>query len=379
MTARKGLALVVFIVLAFVLWHQTSAPSDLAAFGSARAGLRALKGHSKSSAAAADATAATVEASPSPTAAPRRPKKQIPLGDMARKPLRQRLSYFFPYEREAKFPAYVWQTWRVTPGSGDFREEFRPLEASWTEMHPGFVHEVLTDDIALNVLRHLYSGLPDVIHAYEALPKPVMKADFFRYLILLARGGIYSDIDTQALQSAIDWVPNNIPRSSYGLVIGIEADPDRDDWAEWYSRRIQFCQWTIQAKPGHPVLVEIVAKIVEKTLAMQKEGTLTSAMVNSIVEFTGPAIWTDVIFDYFNDERFFDTESAETNITWSQFTGMTESKRVGDVVVLPITGFSPGIATMGAGGDDDPMAMVKHYFDGSWKPENERHIGEQQD
>ena len=36
------------------------------------------------------------------------------------------------------------------------------------------------------------------------------------------------------------------------------------------------------------------------------------------------------------------------------------------MVVLPITAFSPGIETMGAGDDDDPMAMVKHYFDGEF-------------
>jgi hypothetical protein len=34
------------------------------------------------------------------------------------------------------------------------------------------------------------------------------------------------------------------------------------------------------------------------------------------------------------------------------------------VVVLPITSFSPGIETMGAGKDDDPMAFVKHHFEG---------------
>ncbi len=59
----------------------------------------------------------------------------------------------------------------------------------------------------------------------EALPQPVLKADFFRYLILLARGGIYSDIDTTALKSAVEWVPSEVPRSTYGLVVGIEADP----------------------------------------------------------------------------------------------------------------------------------------------------------
>ncbi|KAG9999199.1 hypothetical protein KCU78_g16035, partial [Aureobasidium melanogenum] len=68
--------------------------------------------------------------------------------------------------------------------------------------------------------------------------------------------------------------------------------------------------------------------------------------------------------------------TSKGNITWEHFTGITQAKKVGDVVVLPITSFSPGVGQMGAGDDDDPMAFVKHNFEGSWKPENERHIGE---
>lgn len=269
------------------------------------------------------------------------------------------------------------------------------MEASWSEMHPGFVHQVITDDIALHLLRHLYSAVPDVIDAYESLPQAVLKADFFRYLILLARGGVYSDIDTFVIRSAVDWVPPDVPRSTYGLVIGIEADPDREDWAEWYSRRIQFCQWTIQAKAGHPVLRETVAAITEKTLEMKRAGTLTTWSSNGVIEFTGPAVWTDTIMKFFNDPAYFDIKPSAENITWKQFTGITQAKKVGDVVVLPITCFSPGIKTMNAGDDDDPMAFVKHYFEGmldkhsrkpnkltqftgTWKPESERHIGEEQ-
>ena len=291
-------------------------------------------------------------------------RPQIPLEDLRLKPLRQQLSYQFPYDPEAKFPAYVWQTWKSTPSESGFEEQYRPAEASWTEHHPGFVHEVITDSVAAHLIRHLYASVPDVYEAYQALPVPVLKADFFRYLILLARGGIYSDIDTLALKPATEWVPVEVPRSSYGLVIGIEADPDREDWHVWYSRRIQFCQWTIQSKPGHPILREIVAAITEDTLQRKKAGNLTKNSIKSIVEFTGPAIWTDKIFEFFNNPDYFDMSTSKGNITWEQFTGITQAKKVGDVVVLPITSFSPGVQQMCAGEDDDPMAFVKHNFEG---------------
>ncbi|KAK5123825.1 hypothetical protein LTR85_002461 [Meristemomyces frigidus] len=305
----------------------------------------------------------------------KKPISQIPLDNLKALPLRKQLSYAFPYDAEGKFPAYVWQTWKYTPASGEFNEAFRPAEASWTELHPSFVHEVITDSVAGHLIKHFFASVPEVVEAYNALPEPVLKADFFRYLILLARGGIYSDIDTTALKSAVEWVPAEVPRSSYGLVVGIEADPDRPDWHDWYSRRIQFCQWTIQSKPGHPVLVDVVASIVEETLRRKAVGELDKKHMKSVVEFTGPAVWTDAIFKFFNNAEYFDMSTSKGNITWQQFTGIKQAKKVGDVVVLPITSFSPGVGQMGAGEEDDPMAFVKHAFEGTWKPENERHIG----
>lgn len=280
--------------------------------------------------------------------------------------LRERLRYHFPYDLDGKFPAYIWQTWKYDPSSMWFIDDLRSPEASWTELHPGFVHQVITDETQIHLIRYYFASVPEVAEAFDALPLAVLKADFFRYLVLLARGGIYSDIDTTALLPASDWLPENSDQSTVGLVIGIEADPDRDDWHAWYSRRIQFCQWTIQAKAGHPVLRDIVAYITEETLRMKKAKRLSKGkMDKTIVEFTGPAAWTDAVFRYFNDPEYFNIEPGSSRkINYKDFTGQTEHKKVGDVVVLPITSFSPGVGQMGSNDIDDPMAFVQHDFGG---------------
>ncbi|KAF1838215.1 initiation-specific alpha-1,6-mannosyltransferase [Decorospora gaudefroyi] len=325
--------------------------------------------------AAQQAADKTDKAFNTPDAPPKKPKTQIPMDELRKRPLTEQLEYQFPYDVDTKTPAYIWQTWKYTPNQGQFDEMFREPEASWSIHHPSFVHEVITDNVATHLIKHLYASVPEIIDAYNTLPLPVLKADFFRYLILLARGGIYSDIDTTALKPASEWIPSDVPPTTYGMVIGIEADPDRLDWADWYSRRIQFCQWTIQSKPGHPVLVQVVANITRETLKRKQSGKLTTD-TKSIIEFTGPAVWTDTIFAYFNNPDYFDMSTSKGNITWENFTNMKAPKKVGDVIVLPITSFSPGVETMGAGKDDDPMAFVKHKFEGTWKPESERHIGE---
>ncbi|KAI9172354.1 Acyl-CoA ligase SID4 [Paramyrothecium foliicola] len=328
---------------------------------------------SNGDAAAAGTSALGHELNEKPAA--HRPVAQKPLMDMSHMSTYDKLAYAYPYDLETKFPAFIWQTWKKTPADKNF--EFRDQESSWSGQHPGFIHEVITDDVAVSLLRLLYATVPEVLEAYNALPLPVLKADFFRYLILFARGGIYSDIDTYAIKSALEWIPEDIPRETVGLVIGIEADPDRPDWAEWYSRRIQFCQWTIQSKPGHPVLRDVITRITNETLSLKRAGKVSHISDKGVVDLTGPAVWTDTIMDYFNDGRFFKLEESGSKIDYHNFTGMQNRRRVGDVVVLPITSFSPGVGQMGAGEPDDPMAFVKHDFEGSWKPESERHIGEQ--
>ncbi|OLL24808.1 Initiation-specific alpha-1,6-mannosyltransferase [Neolecta irregularis DAH-3] len=275
--------------------------------------------------------------------------------------LRENLEYQFPYDISGMFPTYIWQTWKFSPNQDEFDERLREPEASWTGMHPGFIHEVIDDKMAAALTRHLFSSTPEVIEAYNALPLPILKADFFRYLILLARGGIYSDIDTAALKPAKEWIPSTVSPDTVGMVIGIESDPDLDDWEKYYVRRIQFCQWTIRAKPGHPILREVVARISEEVLSRKSLGTLLD--VNDVLELTGPGVWTDSVYWWLNQI------SNGQKVSWENFTAMRDRKHIGDILVLPITGFSPGVRTMGAEDDDHPMAMVKHYFEGSWREE----------
>jgi len=354
---RIAVAAVVVVVLFFLL-----RPSSSPAAGPPSIGAQAGSAES--------ADAGILRSYPPASSPHRRPQSQQTVQDVSTKPLQERLRYHFPYDIESKFPAYIWQTWKTGPGSSEFDEKLRRLEASWTEKHPGFVHEVITDDAALHLINYLYASVPEVAEAYAALPLPVLKADFFRYLILLARGGIYSDIDTTALKSAADWLPDKLDKSTVGLVVGIEADPDRPDWRDWYARRIQFCQWTIQSKPGHPVLRDVVTTITEDTLQMKKRGELQKGKLppKSIMEYTGPGVWTDAVFSYFNNKEYFDFSSRGSNISYSDFFAITEHKKVGDVVVLPITSFSPGVGQMGAENPDHPMAFVKHDFDGKRCP-----------
>lgn len=299
--------------------------------------------------------------------------------------IRQQLSYQFPYDVERPFEKNIWQTWKVGLDSNKFPPSYRRFLTSWSEINSGYNHYVLPDDECHELIDQLYSTVPDVARAYRIMPKSILKADFFRYLILYARGGVYSDIDTTGIKPVDTWLSNNATiygkPNIVGLVVGIEADPDRPDWADWYARRIQFCQWTIQAKSGHPMLRELVAKITEITLQREKKNQLNKVLGKDlggdIMNWTGPGIWTDSVFEYMNnisqDPQSYNTKKYEDIITWKLFTGMEVPIAVEDVLVLPITSFSPDVGQMGAKSTHDPWCYGKHMFLGSWKDDKPKH------
>lgn len=68
------------------------------------------------------------------------PVSAAPKASQVPRTLRELLASEFPYDPSTVFPGFIWQTWKSTPSEADF--EFRGPEATWTERHPGFIHEV---------------------------------------------------------------------------------------------------------------------------------------------------------------------------------------------------------------------------------------------
>jgi alpha 1,6-mannosyltransferase len=294
--------------------------------------------------------------------------------------LRRNLTLLIPYHNHLipKIPELIWQTWKYKTTDRHFIWEMHRAYDSWSRQHPTHNHTTLDNQQADEMIQSLFqSSIPDIYEAYTLMPLDVHRADFFRYLILFAKGGTYSDIDTEVLKPVWEWMPEQGTKMEHqvGLVVGIEADPDRDDWADWYARRVQLCQWTIRSKPGHPILADVIAKITQDTLQMKRENRLTPITMNrTTMEYTGPGIWTDSVFDYLSDPNYItakhrlDARPLQNAgaISHLDFTGLKDRKLVADVLMLPITSFSPGQGHMGSGAFDDSLAFVKHRFLGEF-------------
>lgn len=110
--------------------------------------------------------------------------------------------------------------------------------SSWHQMNPGWRMSLIDDNACNEFVQREYGG--EIWDTFQSVPIGVMKADFWRVLVVYKYGGIYADTDTTCLQQIETWVGSND-----GLVLGLENED-------------HFNNWTIGAVPGHPVLKAVI-------------------------------------------------------------------------------------------------------------------------
>ncbi len=110
----------------------------------------------------------------------------------------------------------------------------------------------------------------DVFEQYNKLAIGAAKADFFRYAILLKKGGIYVDIDSKITGRLDDWISVNDK-----AIITEEGNPNL------------YVQWALVFDKEHPFL--------KKTLDIVLENIRTNAFPNDVHKMTGPSAYTQAI------------------------------------------------------------------------------------
>lgn len=307
----------------------------------------------------------------------------------------------------------------------------------WTQM--GFEPKFL-DDAGAEEWVQSHWGNTSVKHMWDAMPRFILKADLMRYLLMLEEGGTWSDMDTVPLMHRTNWTKDAVPLASvlpedsgiFGrahtaerapaaatspepvrAVIGIENDPSgNSDPRNFFERLrllpmrrhrpLQFVQWTLHAAPNHPIMLDVVRRILqatevyraheiesereahsdgwgwgEKSAEDKKEQTrLREAhVINpwdgtsmtwkwqagnwrwgwdtlSVEEWTGPAVFTDSVVSYLY---------ASAGVRPEDLAGLKQPVQIRDVVIVPSTGFNPGSHRI------EGVSRLVHLFRGSWK------------
>jgi mannosyltransferase OCH1-like enzyme len=189
---------------------------------------------------------------------------------------------------------------------------------------------------------------PEIIHAYEIMPMAILKADYFRYISVYTLGGVYSDLDTECLRPIETWADNY---KNVSFIVGIEAEGPVEKLTT--ARPLQLCQWTFAGIPKHPILKRMIDNIEKQTKKFLNKPLSISLVMN----WTGPGLWTDTIFDYLNETY---------HVEWPTLLKLKYGRLIGDVYIVPVTGFQPSYY-LGEKGRYDREARVWHSFEGTWK------------
>ncbi|WRT67852.1 uncharacterized protein IL334_004826 [Kwoniella shivajii] len=218
----------------------------------------------------------------------------------------------------------------------------------------------------------------------------VVRSDLFRYLVLLLNGGVYTDTDTACVRPISEWGKNAIKHNSINpliealpqlislsnqnhlynidspieddspsLIVALEIDSPASgsDWrSETFVRGIQIVQWTIAAKKGHPVFLDVIGHALDKVQELREveEKGWENDDLQDILEWSGPGAFTDAVFRYLLVRYGFHP---------NQVSGLNRPLRVGDVLIMPEQSFRAD-ASEGYQGDDK---VVWHGFFGRWK------------
>lgn len=98
-----------------------------------------------------------------------------------------------PRPDDATIPRTIAQYWNTK----DLPPDVAALTRTWAEMNPGYVHTVHDDESALALIREEF-GAP-LADRFARIRVPAQRADVFRTVLLLSRGGFYADADDRCL------------------------------------------------------------------------------------------------------------------------------------------------------------------------------------
>ncbi|PLB52767.1 hypothetical protein P170DRAFT_349180 [Aspergillus steynii IBT 23096] len=256
-----------------------------------------------------------------------------------------------------RIPDKVWHSAK----DENVSEQQRGWINSWTKTNPSCRQELLTDRSGEEFVRiHFQETRPDIVEVYQAIPIPILRADLLRYLIVLAEGGYWSDLDVTSKKPNSHWVPSEYKTRNIDMVVGLEFDfAYRGPGTEVAS---QFCNWVFAAQPSSRNLQIIVDSVISKLKEVaQANGVAVSGikleMLKDVVNVTGPKIMTIAILESLG-------QLLGRTVDDRDFSGIKHPKLIGDVLIMPAVSFA---ASQNGYPTDQGYALVTHHYEGSWK------------
>ncbi|KAF9782550.1 hypothetical protein IL306_011662 [Fusarium sp. DS 682] len=248
---------------------------------------------------------------------------------------------------------------------------------SWTEANPEWRWEVLTHATALGYVESHFGphalNRPDIVEFFKKIESRIIKADLLRYLVMYVEGGLYADIDVEALKPIREFIPDGFDEGDIDVVIGVETDePDFKDHPILGGLSRSFVQWTFLCKPKLPIMMRIVESLMTNIQQLVKEQGVPLFEVKldfyQIIGNSGPGLFTSLIMQHMQE-----ISNQKEPITWDTFHHLDQPKLASRVLVLPVKAFAACQTHSRSGKTYKiPEALIKHHYGASnwtdWHP-----------
>lgn len=106
-------------------------------------------------------------------------------------------------------PRIIHQSWKVE----QVPDRWQAFQQSWRTHHPDYEYRFWTDDANRAFIAQTF---PELLRIYDGYRHPISRADLARYLVVCHYGGIYADLDCEALKPLDDLI------AGHQLIFGLE-------------------------------------------------------------------------------------------------------------------------------------------------------------
>jgi hypothetical protein len=176
-------------------------------------------------------------------------------------------------------PLDIYQTWKTTALPPKMKACVEDLKAK----NPEFRHHLYDDTMCRAFIQNNFPT--DVLDAFDTLIPGAFKADLWRYCILYKRGGIYLDIKFNCVRGfrlinltdkeyfVLD--RTRLQNKNVAQELKMINDPDyykkiEADCDSWKDRKVGIYNAVMVCKPGNPVLLRCINKIVRNVKKRDK-------------------------------------------------------------------------------------------------------------
>lgn len=162
------------------------------------------------------------------------------------------------------------------------------------EMHPKWEFVFFSDGDSREFVKREFvkRELPSYLELYDWYPRPVLKADLFRLLVVYRQGGFYLDTDF-LLKKKLDPLCREKAVFAYEHVIDEKNYNLRyPTWLRAGEEKLTVANYAFGAEAGHPFLATILEELVYRTQTFEAEDCHDLDVLHA----TGPDAVTSVYY-----------------------------------------------------------------------------------